>query len=451
MEAVSSLQLALPGKAWIFYDGDCPLCSGGAARAEALLRAHGFLLLPLQTPGVTDRLGVPREELLRELKLLTTDGRLLGGADAMLEISRAIWWATPLVFFAKLPGALPLLRWLYARVAANRYCLSNACSIRPRGHRPALAVPTAAERLSGLPVISLRGLLPLLVFPVFAFLARSFVPAWVFMWLLAFSLFAGCKWLTFHEARAAGAGFLTSRAFGYLFAWIGMDPTAFRVAAPKAKAPCRNEWYSAGVITILGVALLWGGARLLQNAAPLAAGWTGMLGIILTLHFGSFRLLALAWRSFGVAAEPLMHKPWSSASVSEFWGRRWNTGFHRLAHRFLFLPAMTFGSKRTAAAASAHRRPGAVLFVFLSSGLIHDLVITVPAGGGYGLPTGYFLFQGCALIFERSSLGRALGLGSGWRGRLFALLVTAGPAFWLFPPVFVQRIILPMLQAIGAF
>jgi alginate O-acetyltransferase complex protein AlgI len=91
-----------------------------------------------------------------------------------------------------------------------------------------------------------------------------------------------------------------------------------------------------------------------------------------------------------------------------------------------------------------------VLGVFLISGIIHDLVITVPARGGYGLPTAYFLLQGAGLLLERSALGRSFGLGVGIRGRLYAYAVTAGPAFWLFPPVFVHRIILPMLAAIGA-
>ena len=95
-------------------------------------------------------------------------------------------------------------------------------------------------------------------------------------------------------------------------------------------------------------------------------------------------------------------------------------------------------------------RSVAVLGVFTVSGLIHDLVITVPARGGYGLPTAYFVLQGVALLFERSGAGRRLKLGRGLRGRLFALAIVAGPAFWLFPPVFVQRVILPMLHAIGA-
>jgi hypothetical protein len=76
-------------------------------------------------------------------------------------------------------------------------------------------------------------------------------------------------------------------------------------------------------------------------------------------------------------------------------------------------------------------------------------VISVPAHGGYGLPTGYFVVQGLGVAGERSRRGRRLGLGHGWRGRLFAVLVAAGPAYWLFPPPFVHRVVLPMLAAIG--
>jgi len=53
------------------------------------------------------------------------------------------------------------------------------------------------------------------------------------------------------------------------------------------------------------------------------------------------------------------------------------------------------------------------------------------------------------MLFERSHLGRAFGLGKGWRGRLFAWIAIGAPAFWLFHPPFVQNVILPMLQVIG--
>jgi predicted DCC family thiol-disulfide oxidoreductase YuxK len=446
MEAAHPLQP--PSQAWIFYDGDCPLCRGGAEYAETFLRQHGFLLLPLQTPGVTDRLGLPHEELMRELKLLTADGRILGGAEAMLEIARKVWWTWPLRILAGLPGGGSLLRWLYARVAANRYCLSNACSLNRRHTNvPRAALPADNTRRR---VVTAAGWWPLVFLPGIAFLARPLFPAWVFMWLLAGALFAACKWLTLQEARAAGETFSKKRALGYLLGWVGMDPSTF-ASWPKAPSrPRRAEWIAASWVTLMGLLLLWVGARLLFNVSALAAGWMGMVGLILALHFGSLRLLALAWRRLGVPVDPLMRAPWRSGSVAEFWGRRWNTGFHRLAHRFLFLPALASSSKRNERCRNAPSKAWPTLFVFLVSGLIHDLVITVPAGGGYGLPTAYFLFQGCALIFERSPFGRWLGLGRGARGHLFALLVTAGPAFWLFPPVFVNNIILPMLQAIGA-
>jgi hypothetical protein len=157
------------------------------------------------------------------------------------------------------------------------------------------------------------------------------------------------------------------------------------------------------------------------------------------LHFGAFHLLSAAWRSVGIDATPLMRNPLRSSSLAEFWGRRWNTAFHELASRFTFRPLRPLLG------------PGrAALLVFVISGLIHELVISLPARGGYGLPTGYFLLQGLGVAGERTPLGRRLGLGRGWRGWLFTMLATAGPAYWLFPPVFVRNVILPMLAVIGA-
>lgn len=92
----------------------------------------------------------------------------------------------------------------------------------------------------------------------------------------------------------------------------------------------------------------------------------------------------------------------------------------------------------------------ASLIVFLVSGLIHDLVISLPARAGYGLPTIYFALQGAGVAIEHSGPGARFGLGRGWRGRLFTALFVAGPVFWLFHPWFVLRVILPFMQAVRA-
>lgn len=164
-----------------------------------------------------------------------------------------------------------------------------------------------------------------------------------------------------------------------------------------------------------------------------------MIGIVLMLHFGLFPLLSCMWRCFGIDARPLMNQPLASRSISEFWGRRWNTAFRDLTHRFLFRPL------------TARLGPPRALVVgFVASGLIHDLVISVPARGGYGGPTVFFSIQVVALLLERSRRGGALGLAHGWRGWLFTMSLLAISASALLHPPFIRRIIIPFMGALGA-
>jgi alginate O-acetyltransferase complex protein AlgI len=164
-----------------------------------------------------------------------------------------------------------------------------------------------------------------------------------------------------------------------------------------------------------------------------------MVGMILILHFGLFDLASIGWKAFRVDAPPIMNRPLRSTSVSEFWGRRWNAAFNDLAVRLLFRPI----ARATGPAA-------ATLVAFAGSGLIHELVISLPAGAGFGLPTAYFLIQGLGVLAEHSFLGRRLGLGTGVFGWLFTMMIVAGPAFWLFHPPFIRHVILPFMRAIGA-
>ena len=134
-----------------------------------------------------------------------------------------------------------------------------------------------------------------------------------------------------------------------------------------------------------------------------------------------------------------MSKPILSQALSEFWGKRWNLGFRQLAYDLIFQPL----HRKTGVA-------GASLLVFLASGLVHDLVISLPARGGYGLPTAYFVLQGLGVTLERSVLGRRLGLEHGLPAWLFMFVVAAGPAFGLFHPPFVLHVILPFMHAVHA-
>jgi hypothetical protein len=265
---------------------------------------------------------------------------------------------------------------------------------------------------------------------------RNSLPPWGLMWLLAFGIYAGLKWLTWWRARSPHTGW---RSIAYLLAWPGMGAESFLDQRQSVEAPPPRKWAWAVLETALGAALLWMIPRTLPEGADLLRGWVGMLGLILLLHFGSFQLLSLFWRSIGVDAMPIMSAPLRSTSLSEFWGRRWNLGFSQLAHDLIFRPL--------------HRTCGRNVtrfFVFVLSGLIHDVVISLPAGGGYGLPTMYFMIQGAGVAVERSSLGKQLGLRQNIRGWIFMAAFTAGPVFWLFHPAFVRNVILPFMHAIGS-
>jgi D-alanyl-lipoteichoic acid acyltransferase DltB (MBOAT superfamily) len=218
-----------------------------------------------------------------------------------------------------------------------------------------------------------------------------------------------------------------------------MDAEAFLDASRSVKLPTPVAWLSAVLETMLGALLLWVVARSIPQSYPLVRGWVGMLGIILLLHFGAFKMAALLWQRVGIDAKPIMLAPLRSTSLGEFWGKRWNLGFRQIAHQLIFRPL--------------HRPLGtgaASFLVFVASGLIHDLVISLPARAGYGLPTAYFLLQGAGVAIERSRFSRRLGLGRGVRGWCFTMVFLALPAFWLFHPYFVLRVILPFMRAIHA-
>ena len=279
--------------------------------------------------------------------------------------------------------------------------------------------------------------LPLGVFLSSALACGRWLPGWLWMWTLATAIYAGFKWSTLASALAEGLRPVSPwRPWLYLLFWPGMDANGF-LAAPPPPRPAWRSWLRAGLKTLLGAGLLWAVARAFGEGR--LAGWIGMAGLVFLLHFGSFDLLALFWQRQGIDAPPLMRAPVLASSLGEFWGRRWNSGFRDLVFGLWF----TRLKRRLGAR-------GAILGLFLVSGVIHDLVISLPAGAGFGLPTAYFALQGTGLLAEHargSTLARWRGR---WQGRAWTWLVVAGPVFWLFHPPFVRRVILPFMRAIHA-
>jgi hypothetical protein len=265
---------------------------------------------------------------------------------------------------------------------------------------------------------------------------RSFLEPWIFMWMLTAAIWAGCKWLAAWQDLAVNGAPDLRGAIAYFCLWPGMDAEPFFQPRFSRNLPRVNAWLGAFLKTFGGGLLIWLLVRRVEN--DLVAGWIGMIGLILVLHFGLFHLLALAWQTAGVPVQNVMQAPVLASSLAHFWCR-WNTPFHQIVNQHIFRPA----ARRWGAGA-------ATLLVFLASGLVHDLVISVPARAGYGWPTAYFLLQGMGVLFQRSKPARRWNLHRGFGGWLGTAVVAAGPAFWLFHPPFVRNVMIPFFNAIGA-
>jgi alginate O-acetyltransferase complex protein AlgI len=209
-----------------------------------------------------------------------------------------------------------------------------------------------------------------------------------------------------------------ARAIAFTALWPGMDARPFL----EKRAP-------------EGLDLLaWGAVKMAFGAALLLGVRTGrywidaaivIVGIGFVVHLGLLDALAGFWRLRGFSVGRLFVNPAGSRSLGEFWGRRWNLAFAEVARERIFKPVA--------------RRWGAgwgVMAAFAFSALVHDLLISVPAGGGYGLPSLYFLLQGALVLVERR-----------WRieSRVWTIFWLVAPVPLLFHPAFIRAILSPIL------
>jgi predicted DCC family thiol-disulfide oxidoreductase YuxK len=124
-------------RGWLFYDADCDFCVKIARAIAPTLQKRNFALAPLQDPRVGALLALSQNELFLEMRLLLSDGQQTGGADAAVALAHEIWWAHPLVWFARLPGMMQLLRRAYRWIAAHRECSAAiSCGITQTSHTP---------------------------------------------------------------------------------------------------------------------------------------------------------------------------------------------------------------------------------------------------------------------------------------------------------------------------
>lgn len=204
--------------------------------------------------------------------------------------------------------------------------------------------------------------------------------------------------------------------------WFSMDPASFRNR--------RNglEWKSdlrPGALLMLagtlGAWLVWAmeWRQILVMFVPMSLGF----------HFGALRVLKGALRAAGFPVRTLFPNVLETHGIGDFWSRRWNVGYSQMMQRLVGRPV---GNRAGGNAA--------VMAVFVASGVLHELAITLPVRSGFGLPTAYFTFHGILTLLEKRR-ERPFG-------KVPALLAVILPLGCLFPPAFQREVI---ARCLGVF
>lgn len=216
----------------------------------------------------------------------------------------------------------------------------------------------------------------------------------------------------------------------YFTVWPGVELRAFRVR--QSAVDDTRQWardLSRGArCFVAGAALLVAVAWNLGQFNFVGATWLTLGALLLLVHFGLGAMLPWAMRQLGFAVGPLFRAPERAESLADFWSKRWNLPFVEM-DRLLFLRPLRkrFGAR------------GALIGVFVVSGLLHELGISYPALAGWGSPLLYFLIQGILVAFIEPRLPQFLK-------RIGAWLAILAPLPLLFHAPFRAQLVWPLIQ-----
>ena len=197
--------------------------------------------------------------------------------------------------------------------------------------------------------------------------------------------------------------------------WFGMDPGSFQT---RRRSLSWKGDVEIGLLLMfvgtLGAWCVWWmqWRQIFIMFLPLSLGF----------HFGALRVLKGVLRAAGFSVRTLFPNPLKTQGFGDFWSKRWNVGYSQMMQRLIGQPVRILFGDRVSTMA-----------VFVGSGLLHELAITLPVRAGFGLPTLYFVLHGLLTLLERQ-LGRPVG-------KIPALLAVVLPMGWLFPPLFQREVI----------
>ena len=112
-------------KSMVYFDGSCPLCRAEIDCYKREDQDRAFCFVDISETGAVPPEGVTRERVMQRFHVRASDGRVLSGAAAFVEVWTRLprWrWAARA---ASLPGALIALEWGYKSFLPVRPFISH--------------------------------------------------------------------------------------------------------------------------------------------------------------------------------------------------------------------------------------------------------------------------------------------------------------------------------------
>ncbi|MFV0414862.1 MAG: MBOAT family protein [Chthoniobacterales bacterium] len=247
------------------------------------------------------------------------------------------------------------------------------------------------------------------------------------MVLICLTLLASMKIVVYAE-WTQGQKRLTLFCYSIFVAlWFGMDPQSFE--RRKKDLAWHQDFLTGCGFFLSGLFLSY-----IVYKSEWQNIWVIFIPMSLAFHFGILRILKSFIRRVGFPVRTLFPNPFLLRGFDDFWSRRWNVAYSQMMQRVIGRPAANCFGKNVS-----------IFLVFLSSGLLHELAITLPVKSGYGLPTLYFSIHGLLTVLERQFC-----LQGAYLKWLAGGCVVAGLP-WLFPPAFQREVLIPILNSFSCF
>ena len=95
------------------YDGSCPLCTREIRIYQNTTPIHPVVWVDVSAPGAPIPAGTTQAQLMSRFHVVSAQGQLLVGARAFVHLWQQLPRWRVLARIASLPGAIPLMDWVY--------------------------------------------------------------------------------------------------------------------------------------------------------------------------------------------------------------------------------------------------------------------------------------------------------------------------------------------------